>query len=306
LQKKITEKAAAIESVGSAARKPPDAALEFESYLTKQPQEQMHATFKLSKLTDDAMTLPKSLLLLIILLAPLLAYAQTSIPAFEVATIKPTGPSTDGHTHINYPPDDRFSATNITILSLMQWAYGIPERQILDGPSWLASTRFDIQAKADIGDQIKSLSSDQGNDLKRRMVQTLLADRFNLKLHQETRTLPAYDLIVAKGGLKLQPTQSKGKSIGTSHTYFNGQGLTATSIAEELSKITGRVVVDKTNLADRYDFKLQWTPDDAPVTDNSAPSLFTAIQEQLGLKLESAKEPVPVLVIDHIDPPTPN
>jgi uncharacterized protein (TIGR03435 family) len=183
----------------------------------------------------------------------------------------------------------------------------MPERQILEGPPWLASTRFDIQAKADIGDQTKSLTSEQDRDLKHRMVQALFADRFHLKVHQETRTLPAYDLILAKGGSKLQPSQSNGKTVGTGRSHFDGQGLTTTIIAEELSQITGRIVVDKTDLTGRYDLKLQWTPDGAPATtEDSAPSLFTAIQEQLGLKLEPAKEPVPVLVIDHIDPPTPN
>jgi uncharacterized protein (TIGR03435 family) len=231
--------------------------------------------------------------------------AQQSIPVFEVATIKPAPAVTDGHTHINYPPNNNFSATNITLLALMQWAYGMPERQILEGPSWLGSTRFDIQGKSDIGEQIKSLTSDQINELKRRMVQGLLADRFQLKLHQEMRTLPAYDLVLAKGGSKLLPGQS-GKSIGTGRTHFNGQGLDATSIAEELSKITGRVVVDKTGLTGRYDFKLLWTADDAPAADGDPPTLFTAIQEQLGLKLEPAKEPVPVLVIEHVDLPTPN
>jgi len=244
-------------------------------------------------------------LLLLVLLATQLAHAQTSTAAFEVATIKPAAPSNDGHTHINYPPGDRFSASNITLLALMQWAYSMPERQILDGPSWLGSTRFDIQGTTDT-DRIKGFNGEQDRDLKRRMVQALLADRFQLKLHQETRTLPAYDLILAKGGSKLQPTKSTGKSIGTGRTHFNGEGLTMTSIAEELSLITGRVVVDRTNLADRYDLKLEWTADDAPASDNSAPSLFTAIQEQLGLKLEPAKEPVPVLVIDHVDLPTAN
>jgi uncharacterized protein (TIGR03435 family) len=251
------------------------------------------------------MTLSKFVLLLPILFATQLAYAQTSTPTFEVATIRATGPATDGHTHINYPSGDRFSATNITVLALMQWAYNMPEKQILDGPPWLDSSRFDFQAKADT-DQIKGLTPEQDRDLKRRMVQALLADRFHLKLHQETRTLPAYDLILAKGGSKLQLTKSSGKSIGTGRTHFNGEGLTMTLIAEELSLITGRVVVDKTSLTDRYDLKLQWTPDDAPAADNSAPSLFTAIQEQLGLKLEPAKEPAPVLVIDHIDLPTRN
>jgi uncharacterized protein (TIGR03435 family) len=251
------------------------------------------------------MTPAKLLLMLLVLLATQLAGAQRSAPAFEVATIKPTGPSTDGHTHINYPPGDRFSTSNITLLALMQWAYDMPEKQILDGPSWLGSTRFDIQATADTG-QIKGLTGEQDRDLKRRMVQALFADRFQLKLHRETRALPAYDLVVAKGGLKLQPSKSNGKTIGIGRTHFNGEGLTMTSIAEELSKITGRVVVDKTNLADRYDLKLEWSADDAPAADNSAPSLFTAIQEQLGLKLEPAKEPVPVLVIDHVEAASPN
>jgi uncharacterized protein (TIGR03435 family) len=259
------------------------------------------------KLTDGGMVLRKLLFLLFVVVS-LPAHSQTLIPAFEVATIKPTGPSSDGHTHINYPAGDRFSASNITLLALMQWAYGMPEKQILDGPSWLGSTRFDIQATADTGqgDRFKGLTGEQDRDLKRRMVQALLVDRFQLKLHQETRTLPAYDLVLAKGGSKLQPSKSNGKSIGVGRTHFNGEGLTMTGIAEELSLIAGRVVVDKTNLAGRYDLKLDWTADDAPATDNSGPSLFTAIQEQLGLKLEPAKEPLPVLVIDNVAQPTAN
>jgi uncharacterized protein (TIGR03435 family) len=244
-------------------------------------------------------------LLLLLLLATQLGHSQTSTPSFEVATIRVSGPSSDGHTHINYPLGDRFSATNITVLALMQWACSMPEKQILEGPSWLASTRFDFQAKADT-EQMKGVASEQDRDLKRRMVQALLAERFQLKFHQETRTLPAYDLVLAKSGSKLHPTRSNGKSIGTGRTYFNGEGLTMILFAQELSQITGRVVVDKTNLTERYDVKLQWSSDDAPTTDNSAPSLFTAVQEQLGLKLEPAKESVPVLVIDRIEMPTPN
>jgi uncharacterized protein (TIGR03435 family) len=236
--------------------------------------------------------------------------AQTSEPAFEVATIRPAAPSPDGHTHINYPPGDRFSAANITLLALMEWAYGMPAKQILDGPSWLATTRFDIQAKsnteADSSPQSLSSAQEQEQERKRHMVESLLGERYGLKLHKETRTLPAYDLVIAKGGAKLQPSQASGKSIGTGRTHFNGEGLTATTIAEQLSQIAGRIVVDKTGLTGRYDLKLLWTPDDAPATDTSAPSLFTALQEQLGLRLESTKEAVPVLVIDHIDLPTAN
>jgi uncharacterized protein (TIGR03435 family) len=250
------------------------------------------------------MALSKLLLLLLITYPP--ASAQIPTPVFEVATIKPAAPSPDGHTHINYPQGDNFSAINITLLSLMQWTYNMPEKQILNGPSWLSSNRFDIQAKADPTDQTKHLTSEQNHDIKRHMVQNLFADRFHLKLHQETRPMPAYDLVLAKGGSRLQPSQANGKTVRVGRAYFNAQGLTAPLIAEELSLIAGRIVVDKTNLAGRYDLKLQWTPDDAPATDSSAPSFFTALQEQLGLKLEPAKEPVPVLVIEHIDPPTPN
>jgi uncharacterized protein (TIGR03435 family) len=228
--------------------------------------------------------------------------------AFDVATIKPTAPSTGGHTDINYPSGGHFSAFNISLLALMQWTYGIPERQILDAPSWLSSTHYDIEAKsdADTDSRLRSVAPDQERELKRRMIQALLAERCRLKLHPETRILPAYDLILAKGGSRLQPSQSNGKTINSGATHLDGQGLDTTLIAQLLSQIAGRIVVDKTNLPDRYDLKLQWTPDSAPLTDNSAPSLFTAIQEQLGLKLEPAKEPVPVLVIDHVEQPSPN
>lgn len=250
------------------------------------------------------MTLAK--LLILIFLVGQLARAQTASPTFEVATIKPAAPSPDGHTHINYPPGDRFSAINITLLNLMQWAYSMPEKQILDGPPWLASTRFDIEAKADSSGEDKHLTSEQNLELKRSMVQALFADRFHLSLHQEIRTLPAYDLILAKDGSKLQRSQSNGKTIGIGRTHFNGQGLTMTLIAEELSQIAGRIVVDKTGLTGRYDLKLQWADDGAAATDTNLPTFFTAIQEQLGLKLKPAKEASPVLVIDHIDLPTPN
>lgn len=228
--------------------------------------------------------------------------------AFEVATIKPTPPVTDGHSHINYPEGGGFSTSNVTLAALMQWAYEIPLKQILEGPGWMDSTRFDIVAKSDATTdaRLRSLPSDSSNALKRRMVQALLEDRFAMKLHREVRTLPAYDLVVAKGGSKLAISHANGKSIGMGSTHFNAQGLTTDLIAEQLSRIAGRIVVDKTELEGRYDLKLQWTPDDAVATEGSPPSLFTAIEEQLGLQLKAAKEPVPVLVIDHIEQPSPN
>jgi uncharacterized protein (TIGR03435 family) len=228
--------------------------------------------------------------------------------AFEAATIKPAAPSPDGHTHINYPEGGRFSAINITLLNLMEWAYDMPQKQILDGPAWMGSTRFDIQATTDAETDamLRGLSGERDREVKRGMVRRLLEDRFAMKLHRETRTLPAYDLVVAKGGSKLEESKASGKSFGVGRAYFHAEGLTMDLIAEQLSQIAGRVVVDKTGLDGRYDLKLKWTPDDAPATPDSSPSLFTAIEEQLGLQLKAAKEPVAVLVVDHVEAPSPN
>ena len=232
--------------------------------------------------------------------SPMLAQAPLQ---FEVATVKPAAPSPDGHTHINYPDGGAFSASNITLAALMQWAWDMPKNRILDAPPWFDATRFDLQAKADAetDKQLRSMPGDASREAKRRMVQTMLAERFAMKLHEETRTLPAYDLQIAKGGSKLPASTSSGKSISTGRTRFTATGLTTALIAQQLSEITGRVVVDKTGLPDRYDVKLEWTPDDATAGDSSAPSFFTAVQEQLGLKLVPAKEPVRVIVIDQIE-----
>jgi uncharacterized protein (TIGR03435 family) len=229
-------------------------------------------------------------------------------PTFEVATIRTTNPVNDGHTHINYPEGGGFSAGNITLAALMQWAFDMPQKQILDGPAWMGSDRFDIQAKSDAATdaRLRSLASDESKAMKRRMVQALLEDRFALKVHREVRTLAAYDLVVGKDGSKLQVSTSSGKSIGMGRDHFNGEGLTMEIIAEELSLVAGKIVVDKTGLDGRYDLKLKWTPDDAVVMEDSPPSLFTAIEEQLGLKLKAAKEPVAVIAVDHVEQPSAN
>ncbi len=229
--------------------------------------------------------------------------AQAPALQFDVATVKPAAPSPDGHTHINYPDGGAFSASNITLAALVQWAWDTPKNRILNAPAWFDATRFDLQAKADAetDKQLRNLPGDESHLAKRRMVQGMLAERFGMKLHEETRTLPAYDLEVAKGGAKLPLSKDPGKNIGTGRNHFNGSGLTTALIAQQLSEISGRVVIDKTGLTDRYDVKLEWTPDDATAGDNSAPSFFTAVQEQLGLKLVPAREPVQVIVIDGIE-----
>ena len=149
------------------------------------------------------------------------------------------------------------------------------------------------------------------------MLLPVLEERFNLKLYRhETREITVYELVVAKGGSKLK--ESAPDTAGTNGNpmrrsmllngigHLESHGTSIDPLAHELSRALGRTVFDKTGLTGNYDYTLEWTPDDGPPTDTVGPSLFTAVQEQLGLKLEAQKEPVDVVVIDHIDKPSPN
>ena len=238
-------------------------------------------------------------------------------PVFDVAAIHLHIPAPHEHNSIwSSPADGRFRAENISVIDLIHWAYEMPETRILDAPGWASTTYFNIDAKADpsIDQQLHNLTSDAGRKQKEEMVQALLADRFGLVTHFETRELPIYVLVVAKGGPKLGAVQETGSWVNTGNGRIEVQMQNSIAmLAEELSKVAGRDVVDKTGVTGRYHLKLQWTPDDAaaPSSGNGAasdsgPSLFTAIEEQLGLKLESAKGPVEVLVVDHIEMPSEN
>ena len=240
-------------------------------------------------------------------------------PVFDVAAIHVRIPEPHEHNSIwSSPFDGRFKAENVSVMTLIWWAYEMPEARILDAPGWACITHFNIDATADplVGAQLKGLSSDAGRKVKEAMVRALLADRFKLVTHTETRELPIYTLVVAKGGPKLGALQESGTSINRGRDRIEVQASNSVStLAEQLSMIVGRDVVDKTGITGRYNLKLQWTPDDgttpssngsaSPASD-SGPSIFTALEEQLGLKLEPAKGPVQVLVIDHVETPTAN
>lgn len=247
----------------------------------------------------------------------------TPAPAFDVAAIKVNN-SGGGNSSSN-TNDGRFTASNVTLKNLIQYeAYGIPGPRILGGPKWIDTTRFDVEAKMDEAEaaKLKALDRKQNGEQTHAMFQQLLADRFKLAVHWETRELPIYALVAAKNGPKLQPTKELNGGSGTSsHGSQTSRELKATNqtvqdLAETLTQILseelGRNVVDKTGIEGKYDFELKWTPQtDAPAADNgvpadNGPSFFTAIQEQLGLKLESAKGPVKVLVIDHAEMPSEN
>ncbi len=227
---------------------------------------------------------------------------------FEVAVIRPNPGDTTGHSHIwSAATDGHFKAQNVTALALIQFAYALPELRISGGPAWMRSTKFDMEAKSDptVDEQLRALDSGEARQRKQRMLQ----DRFALKVHEESRTLPVYALVVAKGGRRFQTSNKGGTSIrgGNAQIAVQGSDHTMRLLAEQLSRTLGRIVLDKTGLDGRFDLTLKWTPDDVASTDPAnGPSIFTAIQEQLGLKLESEKGPVTVLVIDHIELPSQN
>jgi uncharacterized protein (TIGR03435 family) len=241
---------------------------------------------------------------------------------FDVAAIHLHNPEPHEHNSIwSSPFDGQFRAENVTLKSLVQFAFGIAETRILDGPAWIDSTSFNIDAKAgsSVDAQMRALTSEEGKARKQRMLQALLAERFKLVAHPETRQIPIYALVVAKGGPRLGAIQSNGTTIRTGNGRIEVQGSNSVALlAEELAKVVGRVVVDETGIEGRYGLVVRWTPDSAAAPgfsageptastfDSSGPSIFTALQEQLGLKLESQKGPVQVLVIDHIEMPSAN
>ena len=254
--------------------------------------------------------------------SPAAAHPAPAEPDFDVAAIRENHSDHTARSHIiSSPSDGHLSVINVPMKMLLQFAFALPETRILGGPSWLDAIRFDIEAKADnsVDDRLRALSSDQAKLLKQKMVQSLLADRFKLVCHMETRELPVYVLVAAKGGSKLQPSKSNGSTVDSSNNRIaiRGGDNSVSMLAVELSKRLGRVVIDKTGITGRYDIVLTWSPDEGtsvPPSVNSATSaatdlgasVFTAIEEQLGLKLESQRGPVQVLVIDTIEMPSDN
>lgn len=238
--------------------------------------------------------------------------ASPAAPVFDVAAIHQHIPAPHERSHI-VNSSGRFTTINDDLKSIIQWAWNLPESRIVGGPSWLGSARWDIEAKADNAlDMQKNYDPAAAQLEKRRMAQALLADRFHLSTHPETRELPVYNLIVARGGAKFLDTKAEGSKFDRWNNRIELQGgdNTVAVLAEQLAEVLGRVVVDKTGIQGRYKIMLTWAPDDradaSAASADSGPSIFTALEEQLGLKLESAKGPVSVLVIDHAEMPSEN
>jgi len=257
------------------------------------------------------------------------AHSQTGVPSrpeFDVASVKPNA-SGRNNLLMRPPVDGRFTATNVTLKMLIALAYKVRQLEISGGPAWIASDRYDINAKA--------ADSNVSADQSRLMIQRMLEDRFKLMVHRATKEMPMYVLLPAKDGLKI-PDAKEGSCVAIPSrpgqpfipicgsfivlpNGLEGKKISMAQLASSLSGIVGPPVIDETGYTANFDFHLEFTrdvtatPQLSPAAgdnglatpgDTSGPSIFTAIQEQLGLKLEATKGPVDILVIDHAEKPS--
>ena len=237
--------------------------------------------------------------LLSVSLAAVEVLAQNAPPAFEVASIKEN--KTGSQNSSSRTAGDRYSASNVSLVGLLRTAYAVQEFQIAGYPAWAETDKFDIEAKMESGANTRDFPL---------MLQKLLADRFKLIFHREQRQAPIYTLVVLKDGPKFKPgdpANCGGRSGGfnATPTDINGSCVSMEQFAARLSRSIGTHVVDGTSLKGTFDFKVSWLPDDrfSGRGASANPTLFTAVQEQLGLRLQSGRGPVDTLVIDNAEKP---
>jgi uncharacterized protein (TIGR03435 family) len=231
-------------------------------------------------------------------------FAQTAAPAFEVASVKPTTAEPGSSSGIS-SDIGRITGRNVTLKRCMRGAYGIPEAQIFGGPKWVDEERYDIDAKA---------PGPAGDHAMMAMLQQLLAERFQLVVHRETRPLPGYALVVGKKGLTAKRSEPGVPSTSNaSRRSIEATACNMGCLARKLSEVLHAPVADLTGVEREFDFQLEFTPDDLQAKPASAgdtaaqgPSVFAALDEQLGLKLEARKVPTEVIVIDRAEKATAN
>jgi uncharacterized protein (TIGR03435 family) len=212
---------------------------------------------------------------------------------FEVASIKSNQTGAENRRAATLP-GGTFIATNASLKLLISRAFGVPEAQIERGPSWLDTEKYDVTARADTPQKMSW-------EELRPCLQALLADRFRLRFHRETKDGSVYSLMIAKNGPKMAEHLGEGtpgisSSSGGGKVQITGVKVTIARLAEYLSGQAGRPVIDNTGLKGEYDFRVEWTTEEAK--DSSGPSVFAALQEQLGLKLNATKGPIEIIVID--------
>lgn len=232
-------------------------------------------------------------------------------PAFEVASVKLSSPGERGG---GFRVQGRqFTATNLSLRNLILFAYGISPRQLVGAPDWIDKDRYDVLGKPDVEGQPNRKQTQA-------LIQKLLADRFSLKFHRDQRELAVYEIVVGKTGAKLTAAEGDPKTDPLMFFYgpakFNAKNATMADFAGFLQAgVLDRPVSDQTGLTGRYDFGLLWRPEaplgagnnPPPPSDNDGlPDIFTAIQQQLGLRLEPTKRPTEVIAIDHLEKPSEN
>ncbi|WP_348262541.1 TIGR03435 family protein [Telmatobacter sp. DSM 110680] len=227
---------------------------------------------------------------------------------WDVVSIKPHRALDDRAMTRTLP--DGFEMVNMTIHSVVSQAFPVRSAdQIFGWPSWTNSDRFDFRAKmdAETTEAFRKLRGSDSSDMWQLMFRQLLEERMGLKYHVERRELPVYDLVVAKHGPKLKLSATDEQSTSQSSPgWLSVHRTPASGLAGILSGIVGRQVNDKTGLSGLYDIELTWHWNNDPESVETGPSLFTALQEQLGLRLEAAKAPIEVVVIDHLERPSEN
>jgi uncharacterized protein (TIGR03435 family) len=228
-----------------------------------------------------------------------------SLPSFEVTSVKPntSGPNV----RIQPAPGGRLTLTYTTLRIAASWAFDVQFFAVVGGPDWADTDRFDIAAKAE--------GSPSRRDV-RLMLRSLLSDRFKLRTHVESREIPVYALVVDRNGagtpqlkrsdVECAATPAAGPSpcaFSADWRSIHARGMPVSALTEPLGGVTGRVIVDRTGLTGRFDYDVTWTPQ---ALDAGASSFFTAVREQLGLRLEGTRAPVDVLVIDGAEKPMPD
>jgi len=216
--------------------------------------------------------------------------------AFEAASVK----QNRSGTRISFGPglrNGKLDGENVTLKALLQVAYNVQSPRI-SGPDWLDSDRFDVAAKASEDSPAGDLAL---------MVQSLLKERFQVAVHWETREMSVYELVAAKGGMKIRafdPADRPEKPHFKGGSSMRGTG-TMEQIADQLAKVAGRPVVDRTGSEGKFSYVLEFAPLSAPTAESSTnsgpPEFFTAVQQQLGLRLESKKRPIAILLVDHAE-----
>ena len=243
---------------------------------------------------------------------------------FEVASVKPSG--SDAHGFINFLPGGGLRVVGIPLKTLITLAYNVRDFQVSGGPGWIDSDRFDINARGEASETAEGASADltKAIDERRKTVaeakerlRNLLEEHFKLSIQHETKEQQVYTLVVGKNGPKVKETKDGNGMMRMGGGMLHGEGVQLDFLATTMSGQLGRLVIDKTGLTGKYYVDLSWTPDPGQAgagpfgelpqaPDPNGPSIFTALQEQLGLRLESQKAPVETLVIDRVERPSEN